>query len=108
MEYIFQEIVRIRSQGEKAALVTIMSIEGPGPREAGAKMLVRRDGSIMGSIGGGSLETEMCREAIKVIEEGQQKVLQFKVHGGEGEKTLDTGFMSGGNYHILIEPILPG
>ena len=107
-EDIFQEIIRIRTQGEKAALVTIISIEGPGPREVGAKMLVRSDGSVMGSIGGGSLEAEVCREAIEVIAESQQKILQFELHGEGVEKALDTGFMSGGNYQIFIEPILPG
>jgi len=58
MEDVFREILSIKSQGERAALVTIMSIEGSGPREVGAKLLVRSDGSIVGSISGGSLETK--------------------------------------------------
>lgn len=39
-----------------AALVTIAAIRGSSPREAGTRMLVRRDGRIAGTIGGGTLE----------------------------------------------------
>ena len=40
------------------ALVTVVELEGSGPREAGARMVVARDGSIAGTIGGGTLEFE--------------------------------------------------
>ena len=49
MPDIYQEIVRIRAEGEEAALVTIVSAIGSTPREEGAKMLVRANGSIVGS-----------------------------------------------------------
>jgi xanthine dehydrogenase accessory factor len=41
-----------------AALVTVVELAGSGPREAGARMVVARDGSIAGTIGGGTLEFE--------------------------------------------------
>ena len=102
MEDIFQEIIRIKSEGGRAALATIVSIKGPGPREEGAKMLVKSDGTFIGSMGGGSLEIEVYREALRVIEEGKPKVLSFKLHM---EKDIETGFMSGGDTQIFIEPI---
>ncbi len=54
MNDIFKEIVKIRSEGGRAAVVTITSVQGSTPRAEGSKMLVRSDGSILGSIGGGS------------------------------------------------------
>ena len=42
-------------RGERVVLVTVVEAKGSTPREAGAKMLVRRD-AIVGSIGGGQLE----------------------------------------------------
>ena len=60
MTDIYQEIVRIRAGEEEAALVTIVSAVGSTPREEGAKMLVRGDGSIVGTIGGGRSEG-LCR-----------------------------------------------
>jgi len=68
MPDIYQEIVKIRAEGGEAALVTIISAIGSTPREEGAKMLVRADGSILGSIGGGSVEAQACHQAIEVIE----------------------------------------
>ena len=52
MEDIFQEIVRIRSEGQGAVLATVISAKGSTPRETGAKMLIRSDGTVLGSIGG--------------------------------------------------------
>ncbi|GAH56770.1 unnamed protein product [marine sediment metagenome] len=67
MTDIYQEIVRLKAEGEAAALVTIVSATGSTPREEGAKMLVKADGSILGTIGGGSLEAQVIEEAVKVI-----------------------------------------
>ncbi|MBC8429699.1 MAG: XdhC family protein, partial [Dehalococcoidia bacterium] len=50
MTDIYQEIVRIKAEGEEAALVTIVTTTGSTPREEGAKMLVKADGSILGTI----------------------------------------------------------
>ena len=50
---IFDEIQRLRLEGRKAALATIVQIRGSVPSFQSAKMLVRDDGSTMGSVGGG-------------------------------------------------------
>jgi len=71
MTDIYQGMVRIRAEGEEAALVTIVSAIGSTPREEGAKMLVRANGSIVGSIGGSSLEAQVCDQAIEVIRKGK-------------------------------------
>jgi xanthine dehydrogenase accessory factor len=45
---IFDEIQRLRQEGRKAALATIVQIRGSVPSFQSAKMLVRDDGSTMG------------------------------------------------------------
>jgi xanthine dehydrogenase accessory factor len=103
MNDIYQEIVRIRAEGEEAALVTIVSATGSTPREEGAKMLVRADGSILGTIGGGSLEARVIKEAIKVIGQGKPKQL----HTGLTAKEVEAdGMLCGGEVEVFIEPIL--
>ena len=64
---IYQEIARIRAEGEEAALVTVISVSGSTPREEGAKMLVIADSSILGTIGGSRLEALAINEAVEVI-----------------------------------------
>ena len=71
MDDIYQEIVRVKTEGEEAALVTVVSASGSTPREEGAKMLVRPDGSILGTIGGGSLEARAIEEAVRVIKQAR-------------------------------------
>jgi len=103
MNDIYQEIVRVKTEGEEAALVTIVSATGSTPREEGAKMLVRADGSILGTIGGGSLEAQVVEEAIKVIKQGKPKRLHMSLTAKEAE---EAGMICGGELEVFIEPIL--
>jgi xanthine dehydrogenase accessory factor len=103
MTDIYQEIVRIKAEGEEAALVTIVSATGSTPREEGTKMLVRADGSILGTIGGGSLEAQIIEEAVKVIKQGKPKRLHFALTAKEAE---EAGMVCGGELEVFIEPIL--
>ncbi|MFH0813040.1 MAG: XdhC/CoxI family protein [Pseudomonadota bacterium] len=102
MDDIYEEILRLKSKGECAALATVISTSGSTPREQGAKMLVRQDGSILGTVGGSILEGQVREEAIRVIREGKPKVLHFDLTG----KSED-GMICGGNVDVYIEPIIP-
>jgi xanthine dehydrogenase accessory factor len=103
MADIYQEIVRIKEKGEEAALVTIVSATGSTPREEGAKMLVRPDGTIIGTIGGGNLEAQVINEAVGVIKQGKPKRLHMNLTAKEAE---ETGMICGGDLEVFIEPIL--
>ena len=104
MEDIFKEIAIIKSKGGSAALATVIKTTGSTPREAGSKMVIRSDGTIAGSIGGGSLEAAICREAVNVIKEAKPKVLHFNL---TEEEAAGNGMLCGGTMDIFIEPILP-
>ncbi|NQT31184.1 MAG: XdhC family protein [Deltaproteobacteria bacterium] len=103
MDDIYQEIVRVKAEGEEAALVTVVSASGSTPREEGAKMLVRPDGSIMGTIGGGSLEARAIGEAVKVIKQAKPKRLHMSLTTKEAG---EVGMICGGELEVFIEPIL--
>ena len=75
MTDIYQELARIRAEGDEVALVTVISASGSTPREEGAKMLVRADGSITGTIGGGSMEKRVIKEAVTAIKTGKPQKL---------------------------------
>lgn len=103
MDDIYEEIVRIRREGGKAALATVVQDKGSTPRSKGSKMLVRSDGSILGSIGGGCLEAEVWEAAMKVIQEETPRVLDFDL---TGRKDTREGLICGGIMKVLVEPIL--
>jgi xanthine dehydrogenase accessory factor len=103
MADIYQEIVKIKEKGEEAALVTIVSATGSTPREEGAKMLVKPDGTIAGTIGGGSLEAQVIEEAIEVIKQGKPRHLHMSLTAKEAG---EAGMICGGDLEVFIEPIL--
>jgi xanthine dehydrogenase accessory factor len=103
MNDIYQEIVRVKAEGEEAALVTVVSASGSTPREEGAKMLVSPDGSILGTIGGGSLEAQIIKEAVKVIKQGKPRRLHRSLAAKEAG---EVGMICGGELEVFIEPIL--
>jgi len=98
---IYHEISRIQDEGEEAALATITIASGSTPREKGAKMLVKADGSIFGTIGGGSIELEVIKEAQEVIKRRHPNNLKYRLKEGD-----DLGMICGGDVEVFIEPII--
>src|SRR5438045_2489745 len=101
---IFDEIQRLRQSGRKAALATIVQIRGSVPAFQSAKMLIREDGSTMGSIGGGCVEAEVWTAAQDVLRDEKSRVMSFDL---TDESMADSGLICGGKVEIFIEPVLP-
>src|SRR6476659_8131013 len=101
---IFDEIQRLRQDGRKAALATIVQIRGSVPSFQSAKMLVRDDGSTMGSVGGGCVEAEVWTAAQEVIRDEKSRVMSFDL---TDESMAESGLICGGKVEIFIEPVLP-
>ena len=53
---IYQELANVVARGERVVLATVISSRGSAPRKAGAKMLIRQDGTFVGTVGGGTGE----------------------------------------------------
>jgi xanthine dehydrogenase accessory factor len=100
---IYHEIVKAIAEGESIALATVVLATAGSPRKEGAKMLIRRDGSTMGTVGGGGVEDQVRQEALEVMKEGKPRLLHFGLAGEEGEQR---GMICGGRMDVFIEPIL--
>ena len=101
---IYEEIVKLRQQGRRGAIATIVSSQGSIPSFKTAKMLVRDDGSIAGTIGGGCVEAEVWQAAREVMESEKPRTLSFNLNQNP---KYDTGLVCGGALDIFLEPILP-
>jgi xanthine dehydrogenase accessory factor len=101
---IFEEIVELRRAGRRGALATIVHARGSIPSFESAKMLVRDDGTIAGTIGGGCVEAEVWQAAREVMEEEKPRNLTFNLNH---DPKYDTGLVCGGTLDIYLEPILP-
>ena len=101
---IYEEIVALRKAGRRAALATITNVRGSIPSFRTAKMLVRDDGSALGTIGGGCVEAEVWQAAREVMEEEKPRSLTFDLNN---DPSYNTGLVCGGTLEVFIEPVIP-
>ncbi|MBI1898081.1 MAG: XdhC family protein [Acidobacteria bacterium] len=101
---LFEELLRLRRKGRKCALATIVQVNGSIPSYESAKLLVREDGSMVGTIGGGCVEAEVWTAAREVIESEKPRHLTFNL--GQ-DAAYDNGLICGGQLNVFIEPVLP-
>jgi len=101
---LFEEIVRMRKAGQRAALATIVHTNGSIPSYESSRMLVREDGSIAGTIGGGCVEADVWAAAKEVITKESPRKMVFQLNN---EASYDNGLICGGTLEVFVEPILP-
>lgn len=95
---IYNEIEEIRKSGVDAALCTIVHTKGSTPRKVGSKMLVYSSGTIKGTIGGGSLEKEVIKNALNQLKCNEPKLFKHDL-------LHQHNMCCGGTVEIFIEPI---
>ena len=101
---LFEEIVRMRRAGQRGALATIVHTNGSIPSYESSRMLVREDGSIAGTVGGGCVEADVWAAAKEAIRTEQPRKMTFNLNH---EASYDAGLICGGTLEIFVEPILP-
>lgn len=103
MREIYDEIARIHHEGGVASLATVIGALGSTPGKATMKMLVRRDGFLLGSVGGGCVEAEVIERSAEVM--STERSQRFSVDLNENENP-ETGLVCGGRIEIFIEPVI--
>src|SRR2546422_6178262 len=101
---IYEQIVKLRGEGRRGAVATIVNVRGSIPSFKTAKMLVRDDGSIVGTIGGGCVEAEVWQAAREVMESEKPRTLTFNLNQ---DPKYDTGLVCGGGLDSFFWPRLP-
>jgi xanthine dehydrogenase accessory factor len=101
---VFDELIHLRNQGQKCALATIVQVRGSIPSFESAKLLVREDGSMVGTIGGGCVEAEVWNAAREVIATNKPRHMSFSL--GQ-DAAYDNGLICGGQLDVFVECITP-
>jgi xanthine dehydrogenase accessory factor len=101
---LFEEIVKLRRAGSRGALATIVHTNGSIPSYESSRMLVREDGSIAGTIGGGCVEADVWAAAKEVMRQEAPRKMIFNLNH---EASYDNGLICGGTLEVFVEPILP-
>src|SRR5258708_29550724 len=95
----FDETHGLRQDGRKAALATIVQIRGSVPSFQSAKMLIRDDGSTLGSVGGGCVEAEVWTAAQDVLRDEKSRVMSLDL---TDESMAESGLICGGEHENVI------
>ena len=94
---IFEEIVTIKNAGTPAVLATVIESLGSAPGKPCARMLIKADGSIVGTIGGGAIEKKITDEAIALMRSSESKLLRYNLE--------ELGMSCGGAMSVFLEPL---
>ena len=101
-EDVYREIVRVRERGEPAALCTIVATRGSTPGKESMKMLVRADGTFVGTVGGGCLEADVYEAALEVMRTEIPRRVLFRLNERDYP---DSGLYCGGTVEVYVEPL---
>jgi xanthine dehydrogenase accessory factor len=104
---ILNEATRLLQKGTRLTLCTVVEKRGSGPREVGAKMIVREDGETYGTIGGGNFERALISECTKAIREHKSRTVTFNMTAGKKEGEVETGLICGGELTVLVDVMEP-
>lgn len=100
---LLRELGAALERGESVALATVVETRRSVPRHAGTKMLVFGDGRLLGTVGGGAMESQVIDEARAALRTGRPKVVNYELISPERG---DPG-VCGGEVQIYLEPYMP-
>ena len=101
-EDILGQAAEWKSQGDDVALATVVTSWGSSPRPVGSQLAVHGDGKFVGSVSGGCIEGAVVLEALKTMDDGEPRLLDF---GVTHEQAWEVGLACGGKVQVFVEKL---
>lgn len=98
---VYEALLKAQQQSMPAVLATVIETNGSMPRHAGSKMLIYEDGTFVGTVGGGAMESLVIKEALQSLMDRQTRTKTYSLNNLEDG---DPG-ICGGTATIFIEPL---
>ena len=98
---MYRKVRQLLEEGETLAVATIVSTLGSTPREVGAQMVITASGEILGTVGGGCGEAEVCREAVQVIRSRKPAMVKVEL---TDDIESNSPAVCGGILNVFIDP----
>jgi xanthine dehydrogenase accessory factor len=102
MKNFFRQLAGLLADRENVVVATIFDKSGSAPRTAGAKMAVRQNGAIIGTIGGGRLEADAVRLAGEAFRSQRSVIQPFDL---SGQDVAGMDMICGGQGEVLLDYI---
>lgn len=108
---ILDQAARLRAEERPFVVATVVAYKSPQSARPGSKAVILPDGSIDGWIGGGCVQPIVIREALKVLQTGEPRLISISLDAArEGWKGVESHRMAchgGGSLEVYLEPVLP-
>ncbi len=98
VQSVFESILQLIQRGERGALATIVSARGSVPQVVGARLLLKRDGTTVGTVGGGAVEQHVLSLLERALQGEPAILCELDLAG-------DLGMSCGGSMSVFIEPV---
>jgi len=103
MTDLIDDILDLLKKGDDLVLARVISVQGSSPREAGAAMLMHKNGEIAGTVGGGIIEAATLDKGRVLFASRGWATLAFDMTGDDLKKAAD--MVCGGKMEVLVESI---
>lgn len=102
MRDLLVELEKAVQQKKPVCYTCLVETRGSTPQKPGAAMLIFRDGSQIGTLGGGCVEAEVKRRALRSIDAAKPEIMTFQLDNDYG---WDDGLICGGRMKVLVDAI---
>ena len=103
MQPVFREALKLSQKGEPFTIATVVRTLGSSPQKPGAKLLIRQDGSGVGTLGGGCVEGDIWFAAKEIMRD--HGAAEYRDYYLNEEIAARDGLVCGGTMYFLIDPI---
>ncbi len=80
---LYKEILELEKNNQPFVIATVVSTSGSVPGKVGFKMLIKNDRTTMGTVGGGAIEAEVIKEAVKRLSTGESATKEYLLSDNE-------------------------
>lgn len=98
MREVTEAVLAVLDSGGRGALATVVRASGSTPQQVGARLLLRPDGTSVGTVGGGAIEHAVLDELRACVVDGKPRTLVKDL-------MRDLGMCCGGRMEVLVEPV---
>jgi len=97
---VVSAVLELLDRRQRAALATVVRVSGSAPQQPGARLLLREDGTTLGTVGGGAIEQAVLEALARTLSTERAELLTRDL-------AHDLGMCCGGRMEIFLEPIVP-
>ena len=98
MREITEALLALLGDGGRGALATVVRVSGSVPQQPGARLLLRSDGTQVGTVGGGAVEQAVVQALQGCLDGDRPRLVSFDLG-------RDLGMCCGGRMEVFAEPV---